>query len=118
MGNEPVDLETIRRSLLDRANDDPKTILAHLQIAVRAPAASVENNGTGFFGDKRLEAHVTRGTSHTRTPAFHLSLDDFSRVHRKLVLRPFFPADVQFLHKETILCQLQSRLSARLSEMV
>ena len=32
-GNEPVDLEAIRRSLLERTNDDPQTILAPLLVA-------------------------------------------------------------------------------------
>ena len=38
-GNEPIDLEAIRRSLLERTNDDPQTILAPLLIAAEQTEA-------------------------------------------------------------------------------
>ena len=62
MGNASFDLEAIRRSLLDRANDDPKTILAPLLIAVEQIEAASPDNAEYFLDDRKVQSLVFTGS--------------------------------------------------------
>ena len=61
-GNEPMDLEVIRRSLLDRSNDDPQTILAPLLMAAEQIEAASPDNGEYFLEDQKVQSIVFTGS--------------------------------------------------------
>ena len=61
-GNEPVDLEAIRRSLLERTNDDPQTILAPLLMAAEQIEAASPDNAEYFLDDQKVQSIVFTGS--------------------------------------------------------
>ena len=61
-GNEPLDLEAIRRSLLERANDDPQTILAPLLMAAEQIEAASPDNAEYFLDDQKVQSIVFTGS--------------------------------------------------------
>jgi hypothetical protein len=61
-GDEPIDLEAIRRSLLKRTNDDPQTILAPLLIAAEQIEAGYGDNAEYFLDDQKVQSIVFTGS--------------------------------------------------------
>jgi acetyl-CoA decarbonylase/synthase, CODH/ACS complex subunit beta len=61
-GNEPVDLEAIRCSLLERTNDDPQTILAPLLIAAEQIEAVSPDKAEYFLDDQKVQSIVFTGS--------------------------------------------------------
>ena len=62
LGNQSVDLERIRRALRDRADDDPKTVLAPVLIAAEQCEAASPDKEEYFLNDRTVQSLVFTGS--------------------------------------------------------
>jgi acetyl-CoA decarbonylase/synthase complex subunit beta len=88
-GNEPIDLEAIRRSLLERTNDDPQTILTPLLIAAEQIEAVSPDKAEYFLDDQKVQSIVFTGSKWRAGWALVLGNKGNTTVVRLLAERDF-----------------------------